>query len=324
MSAARVRLAISGCGRIVTAGYLPALRGNTEFDVVAVADPDAGRAREAADAVVAGGARRPATHADAGEMLDTAAADLLLVASPPSSHLHDAELASRAGIACVVEKPPACDAETAQRIAALDTPPWIGFNRRFQHGLALLSSLPRGRFDLACEIRYRRGSWAPFSVRDDALLDLGPHLVDLALFLGCSPAAEVVLADCAESRFELVLETTQGRATLRGATDRAYLERVAVTGRGGRRVATSVSGGRARLLAGRLPGTEIALVGSLRAQLAEAAAALRGAPSEFLATAEDGVRVMRIIDAARSAASAEAAVPDHSRRAAALGVADPA
>ena len=254
-------------------------------------------------------------------MLDATAADLLLVASPPSEHLRDSELANRAAVPCLVEKPPAASLGDALRIAALQRPPWIGFNRRFQHGLALLPSLPRGRFDLVCEIRYRRRSWAPFAVDDDALLDLGPHLVDLALFLTCSPAAEVVAVTCAADRFELVLETGRGRATLRGASDRAYRERVAVQGCAGGRIAASVSGGHARLMAGRLPGTEIALVASLRAQLAEVAKALRGEPSELLATAEDGARVMRVIEAARELAAAGAPAP---ARAEAVGVAEPA
>ena len=48
----------------------------------------------------------------------------------------------------------------------------------------------------------------------------------------------------------------------------------------------------------RLPAVAHPLIASLRAQLSAFAAAARGADGGLLATAEDGVRAMRVIEAA--------------------------
>ena len=58
-----------------------------------------------------------------------------------------------------------------------------------------------------------------------------------------------------------------------------------------------------RNLASRLPGAEHPLTASLRAQLAGFLAAVRGENGQAPASAEDGARVMRVIDHARRLAA---------------------
>lgn len=303
MNAGRaVRLGIAGCGRLAELGYVPALARLDGAELVAVADPDRGR-RELVAAAAGRGGRPPIECARVEELIDGDRIDAVVVASPASAHPAHARLASEAGVACLVEKPPAADGAAAEEVAALPSPPWIGFNRRFQHAAPLLEAIPAdGPISLELELRYRRASWRPLAVADEALLDLAPHLVDLTLLLSGAREATVRSVEIGASRAELELETPRGRAVLRCASDRPHRERVVVRDVAGRCLAASAAGGPVRALTARLPGREHPLVASLRAQLAAFARAVRGEDPGLLATADDGARAMRLIDAARSAA----------------------
>jgi predicted dehydrogenase len=301
MSAPPLRLGLVGCGRIASLGYLPAIAATPEVELVAVADPSAERCAALAAAAAADG-RPPSTHAGAAELIAGAELEALLVATPAAHHLEAARLAADAALACLVEKPPAPDLAGARELAALDPAPWLGFNRRFDQGLELVDAVPaQGSLELELELCYRRGSWRPHSGGDDALLDIGPHLVDLGLFLAGGGTAEVRRANCRRERAQLELQTDRGPMRVRCATDRSYRERVVVSGPGGR--VSSVRGGLRRALAARVAGAPHPLVGSLALQLRACGSAARGADPGVLATAEDGVRAMAAIDAARERAS---------------------
>jgi predicted dehydrogenase len=297
---APLRLGLAGCGRLAEAGYLSAIAAVDEVELVAVADPRPDRRERIARLAGGnGGADAVASHADVGDLLDRGEVQALIVASPPAEHLEHARLASDAGVPCLVEKPPAPDLAGAELLAALERPPWIGFNRRFQHASALLDAVPAdGPLELLLELNYRRASWRAVSIRDDAVLDLAPHLIDLALLLARAPTATVRSARLTPERVELELDTGRGPARIRGATDRAYRERVVVRRPGGGRIAASRTGGRLRGAMHRIPGRVHPLTGSLRGQLAAFAAAARGADGGLLASADDGVRTMRVIEAA--------------------------
>jgi predicted dehydrogenase len=320
-----LRLGLVGCGRLAERGYVPAIAGLDGVDLAAVVDPDRDRRRGVAALAApessrgaisttrretaAGGIRRrvavpPRQHERLDALLGAGRIDAVVIASPPAHHLADAELAAAAGLPCLVEKPPAPDLAGAERLAELDPAPWIGFNRRFSHGRELIDSVPaEGELELALEIRYRRASWRALAVSDDALVDLGPHLVDLALLLTGSDGAEVRMVTTSPARAELEIETARGPATIRCANDRAHRERVVIRRRDGDAVAISDTGGLARALAGRLRRGEHPLVLSLRRQLAAFAAAARGGDPGLLSTAEDGARAMRVIAAAGDAAA---------------------
>lgn len=300
MSAGAVlRLGIVGCGRLAELGYVPAAAGIDEVEIVALADPARGRCEELARVLAS-----VSIHDDAASLLAEAGVDAIVLTSPPAAHPADAELAAAAGVPCLIEKPPAPGLAGAERIAALGERIWIGFNRRFQHGVAIAPAIPAaGALGLDLELRYRRASWRAHAVRDEALLDLAPHLVDLALLLTGSKEAEVRRAAINEARVELELETPRGSASIRCATDRPHRERVVVRDGRGRRLGASVAGGPSSLVLDRLPGRTHPLVASLRAQLGAFARAVRGGDAGLLATAADGVRTMRVIESARRSAS---------------------
>jgi predicted dehydrogenase len=233
------------------------------------------------------------------ELLAAGPLDGMLVCSPPELHEEAATIAAQAGLAALVEKPPAPDAAGSLRIAALSPAPWLGFNRRFDQGLELERKMPTGGgLQLRMVLHYRRKSWKPVQTGDDALLDLAPHLIDLALFLtGSLPLA--VRAHASQDRAGVVFATTRAEVQIECATNRPHRELVEIHGPGGRRVARSERGGRARGAVARFAPGAHPLVRSLTLQLEAYGAALRGEDHGPLATAGEGTAVMRVLDAAR-------------------------
>ena len=291
-----LRLGIAGCGRIVERGYLAAIGALPEVRIVAVADPDSERTGHVARTV--GGA----VFADAAELIAAGGLDAMLVAVPAQDHLAVAGLAAEAGLPCLVEKPPAPDLAGATALSALDPTPSIGFNRRFLQGLELSPSIPaQGWLELELELRFRRAGWGAHLSQDEALLDAGTHLIDLAAFLAGAAPIAVRAASVEPERAELELELGRGRARIRCATDRPYAERVEVRDRSGRPIAGSRLG-RISAAKGRLRGGGDPLVLSLRRQLQQFAARVRGEQAEEIAGADAGVAAMSVVEAARRSA----------------------
>jgi len=316
---APVRLGLVGCGRLAEQGHVPAaaLAG---VEVVAVADPAADR-REAV-ARLAGGSGAPvATHADVAALLAGTPVDALVLATPAAAHLADARLAVAAGLPVLVEKPPAPDAVGASALAALGEGVRIGFNRRFAPAIADIRAAmpPDGPLELDLAIRYRRASWSAHTVRDEVLLDLVPHLVDLARWLTGTEVTSVAAVGLGPDHADLQLGLGRGRAHVVASADARHEERVVVRDGQGRTIAGHRVGGPVRAVAGRVQalGNRAAgrapthpLVASLVAELDAFAAAVRGADAGALATAADGVAAMCVVDAARTSARAGgAAVP---------------
>ena len=292
MSPAPLRLGLVGCGRLAELGYVPAAQAAPGVQFVAVADPDRTRRGVVAAKLGASG------HARVGELLAAGPLDGLVVCTPAEQHEEVAAMAAQAGLTALVEKPPAPDAQGALQIAALRPAPWIAFNRRFDQGLKLRRSVPPGG-DLTMKmvLHYRRDSWRPVARGDDALLDLAPHLIDLALYLtGSLPVA--VRANATRERAGIVLATTRAEVRIECATNRPHHELVEIRGADGRLAGRAVSAGRARGALARLTGAH-PLVRSLRLQLEAYARALRGAEAGPLASAAEGAAVMRVLDAAR-------------------------
>ena len=333
MSAASFRLGLVGCGRLAEAGYVPAIAAAGGVTLAGIADPDAGRRRSLAALITTTAIGPPdgaevRAFADAVALVAGGEVDGLIVASPASAHVTDAVEAAAAGIPTLVEKPPALDGDQAALLAALDPPPWVGFNRRFDPGAARVRAAVRAAvragepLDLVLEIGYRRAGWAPHAVRDDALLDLGPHLVDWARWVGGADVVSVDRAELGSERVavDLTLGGGRGRARLRAATDRPHAELVEVRDPGGRVVARHRVGGLAAAVRGRLGrAAPSLLVATLAAQVAAFVAAARasafadgaaGVPEAAadggagpLGTAADGLAAMRVIDAVRACAA---------------------
>ena len=293
MSDAALRLGLVGCGRLAEVGYAPAARAAPSVEIVAVADPDRERRGLLARRLGASG------HARLDQLLAAGPLDGIVICTPPEDHEEAAIAAAQADLTALVEKPPAPDAAGALRLAALTPAPWLGFNRRFDQGLALQDQMPPdGEVELNMVLHYRRRSWRPVARGDDAMLDLAPHLIDLALFLTASlPVA--VRAGSTRERAGLVLATSRGEVKIECATNRPHHELVEIRRPGQRRLAHAERGGRLSGVLGRLTPRAHPLVRSLTLQLEAYGRALRGGDPGPLATAGEGAAVMRVLDAAR-------------------------
>jgi myo-inositol 2-dehydrogenase/D-chiro-inositol 1-dehydrogenase len=301
-----VRVGLVGCGRLAEAGYLPALALTPRIELVAIVDPDPAR-RTRVDRLAADAGHPVAAHSDVNSLLAAGDLDAVVVASPVDAHVDAATAVAARGLPLLVEKPPAPDVAGAETLAVLRPAPWIGFNRRFDSGVAALRPLvpPRGHVQLSIELHYRRRSWRPVMVDDDAALDLGLHAVDLARWLTSAEAVEVAGATITPTRAEWHVLLTRARAHIALATDRPHRERVQVFDDRGRplgkhRLGGLIAAGRGRLR--RRPGVT-PLVRSLAAQLDAFAGAGNADSAPVLATAADGVAAMRVLAAARASAA---------------------
>jgi predicted dehydrogenase len=295
-----VALGLVGCGRLAEVGYIAAVARTRCVHIVAVADPDSSR-RD----VVAALAGVP-SYPDAATLLANEAVDALILGTPAHTHVDDATLAVSHNVAVLVEKPPAADVIGAARLAALRPPPFVGFNRRFDAGIRAVREQVSRFSDvrLTIDLAYRRGAWGAVTVRDDALTDLGPHVIDLARWITDSDVHVVTGADVSAERatFELILARGQARVTI--ATDRIHHELIEVHSVGGRVLGHYEIGGFLAGLRGRLrPASDgSALVMTLAAQLNSLAVALRGGDGSDLGTARDGLAVMEAIESVRLSA----------------------
>jgi predicted dehydrogenase len=300
-----MKLGIAGCGRIATRGYVPAALTADGVTIAGFADPDAGRRRECAELWLRGGGSEAPVFLSAAELLAAEPLDLLVIAAPAAHHLPIAEQAAAAGVRCLVEKPPAPDLAEAQRLATVGPRPLLAFNRRFLQGDELRDSIPgEGWLELELELRFRRGDWGAHQADDEALLDAGIHLIDLACHLSGATPIAVRQAKVERERASLELELARGRARIACATDRGHREVVTVRDRSGSLLARSSWGG-LRTRVGGMIGRPHPLVLSLRRQL-EALTAVVPAYREQLrrvATANDGATAMAVIEAARRSAA---------------------
>jgi len=188
-----MRVGIIGYGLAGRVIHGRLLAGTEDAEVVAVVTRDPGRRAEALRDFPA------VTCFDTvGQMLATARLDLAVVATVTAAHPANALDCLQAGVATVVDKPLAADAEQAARIvaAAGGTPLTVFQNRRWDADQLTLRRL-REQDRLGQVLRYesRFERWRPqvdpTRWRDvtgpaqggGALLDLGAHLVDQALTL---------------------------------------------------------------------------------------------------------------------------------------------
>lgn len=291
-----LRLGIAGCGRQAERGHVPAAERADGVELVAVADADPSRCARAAPGIPA---------FDSVEALLRQPLDAVVVATPTSDHLGTARLVAESGRPALVEKPPAPDAEQAAALAALGAPVWIGFNRRFDPDLEAiregLADEPAVTLRLRLDFPVRL--WRPHVAHDDALLNLGTHLIDMARWLLRSDVSRIRAAAVSPARASLELDLGPHRATLDCATNRFWREQVIAEGGSGS-LADHRRGGVARvgLAKLRLAPRDDGFVISLSRQLEELARETRGAGSGRLAGVADGVAALSVAEAARSAA----------------------
>jgi len=313
-----MRIGIAGCGRIAERGYVPAALAAEGVTIAGLADPNPERL-EACRRLWMDDRDEAPGFADAALLLEATAIDLLVVAAPADHHVQPAAEAAAAGVRSLVEKPPAPDLEGARRLAALDPQPLLAFNRRFLQGVELRDAIPAdGWLELDLELRFRRDAWGAHEARDEAILDAGLHMIDLACFLTDSAPIAVRHAEVEHERAFLQLELARGRARISCATNRSHREVIRVADRSGRTLGRA-HWGRIQARLGGLLGNPDPLVLSLQRQLqalrAQAPEPDQPLPAEVevggvrrtprassLATAADGIAAMAVVEAARRSA----------------------
>jgi predicted dehydrogenase len=172
--------------------------------------------------------------------------------------------------------------------------------------MALKQAIPDAQgFVVHLELQYRRTTWNPFDMHDDALLDLGPHLIDLARWLSESEVRSVRTVSLDEKHAQFELELTHGRAVVTCSTNRPYRERMEITDADGRLCASHRRGGIVRGILARLrPTDDNPLVCSMVRQLEALGQAVRGTGERTrLASAAEGIAVMSVIEAVRRSAA---------------------
>jgi predicted dehydrogenase len=189
-----LRIGLIGAGNIATLGHIPGLHRTGDARVVALCDRDLARASAVATRFRIGG-----VYDDPRRMLREVPLDAVTVATPPSAHAPAVLAALRAGLHVLCEKPLATGLADAERmVAAADRAGVIlAMNMQFRmlrETMALRAAVEQGYLGSVhyAHIRYLRhdfpprpGSWT--TVRSlsggGALSDMGPHVIDLALWL---------------------------------------------------------------------------------------------------------------------------------------------
>lgn len=298
-----IRIGLVGCGRLAEFGYLPALRQAAGVKLAGVADINQLRCKDIAPGVPA--------HESIRALINAGGLDALVISTPTRFHLADARCAAEAQLPALVEKPPGLNVGEASALQALNPSPWIGFNRRFEPGIATLKeALPRdGNLHLRLELHYRRNAWKSFDMQDDVLLDLGPHLIDLARWLTDSEILWARARSLHGRRVQFEVELERAHASISCSNNRPYCERIEVKDSLGRVSGSYRRGGFLSGIVARLqPNRQNPLVSSLVGQLEAFGRAVRGTlDGSPLATPADGLVVMSAIDAVRHSAVQEGA-----------------
>jgi predicted dehydrogenase len=323
-----LQLGVVGCGRVFERFHLPAIDRTPDVALIAAADPDPARLAWA-------GTRspRPAVAESLNLLLGQARLDAVLILTPPATHVDLAVHALDSRLHVLVEKPMGLTAADGRRIAEAASRSGrrvqVGYARRFREPYralqALLRQLGTTPAGIDFELAFATAEWGAHSgFLGDETLGGGPledvlsHQADLlSWLLGAGPAAaraEVGGKDARVARAELRFgRVTAGCLAAHGT----YAERLDVVLGDGR--VLEASGSRLRAVA-RRPGAwrrrqamlldrvalaQDKLLGrpsvsrtSFERQLRDFAVAAGGGPATG-ATAEDGLRVLQILDACR-------------------------
>ena len=196
-------VAVLGCGMIVRRGHLPGLRASGKALVPVIYGPDTPNSHDLAKAFGV-----PRLVHSIGEALATPSLDAVVVALPNHQHGPAALAAIKAGLPILLEKPIASDIETARGVVAAGMAAGIRISMSLPqrqrpsliHLEHIVASGALGRIE-SIDVRMTRRAGIPgfggwFTRRELAgggvLMDLGPHVIDTALWLaGCSEARQL-------------------------------------------------------------------------------------------------------------------------------------
>ncbi|MFJ9719185.1 Gfo/Idh/MocA family protein [Streptomyces sp. NPDC101213] len=225
MARERIRFAAVGCGRVFQRYHLPCADERDAMELVGLVDADVERARSLA-------ANRPRvwTGTSVDRLIHETRPDLISVCTPNDAHAEPVLAALDAGIAVLCEKPLAATVEEARRMAAHPAAEkLLGVNMPFRSHPLLEAfadaarpgaqrvdfsfATPGNRVWRACTPWYGDARRAG----GGALMDLGPHALDLLMTVFGPPDVEACEVDApgVEERVRLDLSFGGVPATLR-------------------------------------------------------------------------------------------------------------
>src|SRR3954454_6410811 len=183
MPSENLRLAVIGSG-IMGSNHARVISTLPGVDLVAVHDPD----RERSEKLAAAFGATAVTAVDELKGL----VDAAVVATPTEFHAPIAHELLARGVDVLVEKPIAPDVETAQRLVdaaeAAGRVLMVGHVERFNPAILELDSI----LDDVVHIEARRISAYSPRIRDDVVIDLMIHDLDLISMIACGDAVEVM------------------------------------------------------------------------------------------------------------------------------------
>ena len=182
MTMTAARIAFIGAGNHATQSLYPNIAHLPEFDLVAVCDLDAEKARYAARKFGA-----PAWYTDVETLLEREQPQGVCVCGPPAMHVGVGRQVLRRGIPLFIEKPPGSTLAEAQSLVDLarETQTWgmVAFMKRFAPANVVakeyLQSEAFGRLTSTSLIH----GCGPYDDQHKMLLFNGIHMLDLARFL---------------------------------------------------------------------------------------------------------------------------------------------
>src|SRR4051812_26502463 len=200
-----IKVGIIGAGHIAQKRHIPAFRSyRKEVEVVALCGRD-----EAKTAVLAKQIHVAKAYTDVWKMLSENSLDIVSVCSPNNLHFTHVMQSLAAGCHVLCEKPPAIAANEALAMAnkAKEVNRQLAYNfcnRQLPEVEILRGEIEQGNFGKIYHIKAtflrRRGipGWGSFTKKEiqggGALMDIGVHALDLALFLLGYPDVQSVLA----------------------------------------------------------------------------------------------------------------------------------
>lgn len=200
-----LRLGVIGAGHVAQTNHLPALKKRRDVEVVALCDDDIEKARAVAQRFGI-----PRTFQDYEKLLREDDVEAVIVSTPNHLHAPMSAAALGHGKHVLCEKPPARNAAEAAQVAEAarraDRVLMYGMNKRFQGDVQVLRQyMTRGEFG---KIFYAKAGWlrrrgdergpAWYSNKRSSgggvLMDLGVQMLDLALWLLGNPSVASVSA----------------------------------------------------------------------------------------------------------------------------------
>jgi len=198
----QLKVGIIGCGAIALNKHIPAIVKNPNLRIHALCGHSEASAKAALKHCISDD---PYICTDFMEILNDDSIDAVCICLPNSLHASVSIEALRHGKHVLCEKPMACSAEEAHRMLEAaekyKRTLSIGFQNRWKDDALYLKELCRqGQlgtiYHVEAEYMRRRGlpTWGKFNDPSSggALLDIGSHIIDLALWLMDELTAEIV------------------------------------------------------------------------------------------------------------------------------------